>query len=69
MHFIQGSVELGYVECEFFLPNIPRLCAVGLVRGFRELGIEMEYEEYEDKDEGESGLLFYADLSRSVFFM
>lgn len=66
MHFVQGSMELGYTECEFFLPNIPRLSAIALVKAFKEFGIELTYEELEEEEE--TGLLFYADMTNSHFF-
>lgn len=69
MHFIQGSIELGYEQCEFFLPNIPILSAIALVRAMKEYGIIMWYEKDESGEEYEDGLLFHADLSGSVFFM
>ena len=68
MHFVQGSVELGYEECEFFLPNIPRLSAIALVRAMKEYGVILWYEKDESGEEYEDGLLFHADLSNSIFF-
>jgi hypothetical protein len=61
-HFCQGARELGYDECEFFLPGIPVLCRIALIKAFKVYGIKLDWEEAEDED-GEEGIVFYADLS------
>lgn len=66
MYFIQGAMELGYTQCDFFLPNIPKLSAIAIVKAFKQFGIEISYEEFQEEDE--KGLMFHADMSDQIFF-